>query len=292
MQQKFKIGDKVKVLTKAYPGAYGTEGVITKFGHGSVYMVERNAANYPSDQYGCFDHDSWRYCFYERELELVEDKPKTKFKAGDKVVCVRGNEYHNASPFQGDHYLVTNAYIKDGCEYVDFHEYKGSWDADRFELIEDKPKFKVGDKVRCAKGVKCKLQGVDEFTVRGVNGPMILLIVEGKIAYEEARLFELVTDQEVSNTEPNVQITVNIDENICAAFNEVKNGLEILLSGKSEPDYVIGQEVYVSNDFNRYLRKGVLLDAVVRNGLMHVNIGGFDCFVEEERVYTKEMKGD
>lgn len=261
MQQKFKIGDKVKVLTKAYSSAYGTEGVITKVGGYSTrtYTVDRNTTDYPSDQYGIFDTDSWRYCFYEEELELVEDKPKTKFKAGDRVVCVRGSEYHNAFPFQGDHYLVTNAYIKDGCEYVDFHEYKGGWDADRFELIEDKPKFKVGDKVRCAKGVKCKLQGVDEFTVRGVNGPMILLIVEGKIAYEEARLFELVTDQEVS---------------------------------KPEPDYVIGQEIYVSNDFNRYLRKGVLLNASPRNGLMHVNIGGFDCFVEEERVYTKEMKGN
>lgn len=138
MQQKFKIGDKVKVLTKAYPLAYGTEGIVTKIGTGDVYMVDRNAANYPSNQYGTFDHDSWRYCFYGEELELV-------------------------------------------------------------------------------------------------------------------------TDQEISNT---------------------------------EPDYVIGQEVYVSNDFNRYLRKGVLLDANPRNGLMHVNIGGFDCYVEEERVYTKEMKGN
>ena len=137
MQQKFKIGDKVKVLTNVYPGAYGTEGVVkqvdTKSSH--VYVVEQGICDGQMDcMYGHFDHDSWRYCFYERELELVEDKP--------------------------------------------------------------------------------------------------------------------------------------------------------------EPDYVIGQEVYVSNDFNRYLRKGVLLDAIPRNGLMHVNIGGFDCFVEEERVYTKEMKGD
>ena len=239
MQQKFKIGDKVKVLTNVYPVAYGTEGVVkqvdTKSPH--VYVVEHGICDGQMDyMYGHFDHDAWRYCFCEFELELVEDKPKTKFKAGDKVVCVRGNEYHNAFPFRGEHYVVTDAYIADGFEYVVFGDgYKGGWDVDRFELV---------------------------------------------------------TDQEVSNIEPNVQITVNIDENICAAFNEVKNGLEILLSGKPEPNYTIGQEVYVSNDFNRYLRKGILLDAIPRNGLMHVNIGGFDCFVEEERVYTKEVKGD
>lgn len=74
MQQKFKIGDKVKVLTRAYPGACGTEGVITKFGMENVCRVERNAVNYPSDQYGCFDRDSWRYCFCEEDLELVTDQ--------------------------------------------------------------------------------------------------------------------------------------------------------------------------------------------------------------------------
>ena len=197
MQQKFKIGDKVKVLTKAYPGAYGTEGVITKFGHGSVYMVDRNATNYPSDQYGTFDHDSWRYCFYESELELVEDKPE--------------------------------------------------------------PKFKVGNKVRCISGIGLIKAG-DVFTVTGVYGDIIRFEnqkLNQKFGFDYR--FELVTDQEVSNT---------------------------------EPDYVIGQEVYVSNDFNRHLRKGVLLDASPRNGLMHVNIGGFDCYVEEERVYTKELKGE
>lgn len=206
MQQKFKIGDKVKVLTNVYPVAYGTEGVVkqvdTKSSH--VYVVEHGICDGQMDyMYGHFDHDAWRYCFYERELELVEDKPKTKFKAGDKVVCVRGNEYPNAFQFRGEHYVVTDAYIADGFEYVDFGDgYKGGWDVDRFELV---------------------------------------------------------TDQEVINP---------------------------------EPDYAVGQEVYVSNNFNRYLRKGVVLNAIPSNGLMHVNIGGFDCFVEEERVYTKEMKGD
>lgn len=232
MQQKFKVGDKVKVLTRAYPFAYSAEGVVTKIGPGDVYIVDRNAINYPSDQYGCFDHDSWRYCFYEEELELVEDKPKTKFKAGDKVRCVdnTGIQGNRKSLDMGEIYTV-------GDSKASFVYLNSAW-------------------------------------------------------YADTR-FELATDQEVSNVEPSVQITVNVDENICAAFNEVKNGLEILLSGNTEPDYVIGQEVYVSNDFNRYLRKGVLLDAIPRNGLMHVNIGGFDCFVEEERVYTREgTKGE
>ena len=198
MKQKFNIGDKVKVLAKAYSSAYGTEGVVTKFGHGGVYMVERNATNYSPDQYGTFDTDAWRYCFYESELELVEDKPKTKFKAGDKVRC------------------IDNTAISGN---------RGSLDMGAtYTVCDGKPIF----------------------------------VYLNNAWYADTR-FELVTDQEVSNT---------------------------------EPDYVIGQEVYVSNDFNRYLRKGVLLDAIPRNGLMHVNVGGFDCYVEEERVYTKEMKGD
>lgn len=200
MQQKFKIGDKVKVLTNVYPVAYGTEGVVkqvdTKSSH--VYVVEHGICDGQMDcMYGHFDHDAWRYCFYESELELVEDKPK--FKIGDLVV----------------HPSLGRGVVKK-TEALDCNKYKVN-------------------------------------VLFGRDNEWVLMDLDIK--------------------------HYNIEEHI-----------ECLLS--KEPSYEIGQEVYVSNDFNRYLRKGVLLNASPRNGLMHVNIGGFDCYVEEERVYTKEMKGN
>lgn len=189
MRTKFKVGDRVKVLTKAYGIAYNETGIVTKLGSGPVYLVERNTTGYPQDQYGAFDAGVWRYSFYEYELEL-----EPKFKAGDKVRCIDATD--------------SGGSLKIGCVYTVSDAY------------ED------------------------------------LIVLDHGAMWLNSR-FELVTDQEVNNP---------------------------------EPTYTIGEEIYISNDFNRYLRKGVILDAVVRNGLLKVNIGGFDCYVEEERVYVREQQ--
>ena len=129
-------------------------------------------------------------------------------------------------------------------------------------------KFKIGDKVK----VLTNVYGCD------IHGKIGTIIKLGGATCIVERNMQNYDQEEWGRVE---------EDSWRYAFNEEE--LE-LVEDKPEPDYVIGQEVYVSNDFNRYLRKGVLLDAIPRNGLMYVNIGGFDCYVEEERVYTKELK--
>lgn len=214
MQTKFKIGDKVKVLTKAYPLVYNMEGVVTKVAEGGVYQVERVVENQPSDQYGYFGNDCWRFAFYDRELELVEDKPKTKFSVGDKVLL--------------------GGYL---AEVVSVKQY------DTTTLI----------------GVK---QGNYFFMV----GP------EDLQPYKQDEADAVV-------------------ENMQKMHQDLKESFEDLLP--KEPAYVIGQEVYIAAGITRNLKPAVIIDAVVRNGLLKVSVGGFDCYVEEERVYTRvEVKGN
>lgn len=253
MQQKFKIGDKVKVLTNVYGcDIHGKIGTIIKLG-GSTCIVERNMQNYDQEEWGRVEEDSWRYCFYESELELVTDQEVSNPKLNvqitvniDENICAAFNE------------------VKNGLEIL----LSGK--------SEPKCEFEVGDEVLLG-GCLAEVASVkqhDTATLIGVKQGSYYFIVSP----EDLQHYKKEESEKVA-------------ENTQKLYQDLKESFEQLFA--DEPSYTIGQEVYVSNDFNRYLRKGVLLDAIPRNGLMHVNIGGFDCFVEEERVYTREeAKGD
>ena len=350
-KQKFKVNDKVKIISTAFglQGEIGTVEVVDAI-YGSNYC--RVSANtevcYTSQEIdiGRFGTNSWRYGFYEHELELVEDKPK--FKVGDKVRCVDG---YSSLFVEGEEYVVEECYWNCGCNLVkvrcDWSDC--GWDVSRFELVKDEParKFKVGDRVRCVDDTYndgFDLIAGKEYTICGLPRGLVRLNTgDDWFAYR----FELVTDQEVSKPEPEfsvgdkvllmdclaevvsvkqydtttligvkqgscffmvhphdlqhykqdeavadkLTVTVKLDDNIRTAITQLENRIEYLLS--KEPSYAIGQEVYVAAGITRDLKRATIIDAVPREGLLKVNVSGFDCFVEEERVYTREeTKGD
>lgn len=197
-KRKFKVNDKVKIISTAFglQGEVGTVEIVDAI-YGSNYC--RVSANtevcYTSQEIdiGRFGTNSWRYGFYEHELELVEEKPK--FKVGDLVV----------------HPSLGRGVVKK-TEALDCNKYKVN-------------------------------------VLFGRDNEWVLM------------------DWDIKH--------YNIDDHI-----------EDLLS--KEPSYAIGQEVYVAAGVTRDLKRATIIDAVPREGLLKVNVGGFDCFVEEERVYTRE----
>ena len=293
-KQKFKVNDKVKIISTAFglQGEIGTVEVVDAI-YGSNYC--RVSANtevcYTSQEIdiGRFGTNSWRYGFYEHELELVKDEPATRFKPGDKVRCVHG--YSNIF-VEGVVYNVKECYWDCGSQFVKIWCEWGDcgWDVSRFELVTDQevskpePEFSVGDKVLlmdCLAEV-VSVKQYDTTTLIGVKQGSCFFMVHPH-DLQHYKQDEAVADK--------LTVTVKLDDNIRTAITQLENRIEYLLS--KEPSYAIGQEVYVAAGITRDLKRATIIDAVPREGLLKVNVSGFDCFVEEERVYTREeTKGD
>jgi transcription antitermination factor NusG len=153
VEDKFKVGDKVKIIQSGYNTDFSDIGKITTITEvggkysswDGVKLDVTNLLNKSTNWVGV------------PALELVQQEKveKEQFKPGDIVKCINaeGKKYLTL----GKEYNIQNTYPKSGLVLVladdnNTHEYK----ARRFEKVnkeEPKQEFKVGDIVRVISGV-------------------------------------------------------------------------------------------------------------------------------------------
>lgn len=141
---KFKVGDKVKRVhcDSNYGMNIGDIGTISSLG--VKFPNHFNLKEYETD-----GSDG---TFFQDYYELVEDKPKsTKFKVGDKVKVIK--KPSSSTKSIGTIYVIGEVAVLLSTWYCEFEDDCNGCTADELELVEDKPKFKVGDKVRLIKEV-------------------------------------------------------------------------------------------------------------------------------------------
>lgn len=164
---KFKVGDKVRILDGSDIKGYSGGWVDDMEKHiGKICTIERilidGSIGYRMKEIG--------YMWDERGLELAEDKPKHKFKVGDKVIAkkdnghrVTTNGWRGIVTYVGDHYFTA----KGPGGTFDVLKYDG------FDLANDQKivithdgkttTAKLFENKKCIKTAKAKCSPSDEF---------------------------------------------------------------------------------------------------------------------------------
>jgi len=136
----------------------------------------------------------------------------TNFKPGDEVRCI--DEGTGKYVQNGTIYTVSELYeieyspprlILEGLSGLDDYDRPLNFFAHRFELVEEKPKFEPGDKVRCIDSATSYLVVGDIYTVKNndvtsfnkKNGGMVRLEELGENLFYCADRFELVQETEL-----------------------------------------------------------------------------------------------
>ena len=135
--EKFKVGDKVKV-SGSWRGNSGKVGTVSRTDWGVMY------------KYRVEFEDADPESFKEEELELVKEEEKVmEFKVGDKVVVNRGWE----NIYEGKKGKIIDissfghkVFYK--IKFEDSSVSDGGFYGENLKIVEHKPKFKLGDKVR------------------------------------------------------------------------------------------------------------------------------------------------
>jgi hypothetical protein len=134
---KFKVGDTVKAISNEVDG-----GVVI----GRTYTVFKVV----DDLIHVKDEDGNLYCQFDHRWE----KANYQFKAGDRVVGVDFGD-GGLAKYQGETGTVTkyaNGWVYVKWDHPRGDRLEGGWLPSRFKLIPkaeaNKPKFKVGDRVR------------------------------------------------------------------------------------------------------------------------------------------------
>ena len=78
-----------------------------------------------------------------------------EFKVGDKVRAIGYTTHHD--------YIVEKTRVNDeGRQLVSFKDFAGFWFSDKYELVENKPAFLIGDRVRSNKGHFFRIRAFSE----------------------------------------------------------------------------------------------------------------------------------
>lgn len=117
---KFKVGDKVRVVKSEFDSAddKGLVGVIKKVATDKIYdyLVEFDKKYHFTHSGGLFDGKSVYRWYWFSQLELVEEKPKHRFKVGDNVVALKDAPY--AITTDGWKGVVKETYFVDDVPFM------------------------------------------------------------------------------------------------------------------------------------------------------------------------------
>ncbi len=133
---QFKVGDKIRMKE-------GCSSANTKTGDIKI-LIENDKGNL------CTVGRVGHRCYCKTNWELVEEKPK--FKIGDRIKMINSDEHPNdngriteiktiTDSLDTDDYICIN---EDSYNCEHFHIYKDT----QWELIEEKSKYKVGQRVK------------------------------------------------------------------------------------------------------------------------------------------------
>jgi hypothetical protein len=140
-ERKFKVGDKVRVITSENPCPKGTIGKVLRVDYSGamVEFEEFSPRMHNGDGLGEPGH-----CWYllRRELELVKPE-KTSFKIGDRVVGIGNHDNRNIDGLVGT--IITDRQVYGYCgvefdKFMDGHECLGKgknghcWNVDTNKL--------------------------------------------------------------------------------------------------------------------------------------------------------------
>lgn len=117
---KFKVGDKVRVIKSEFDSAddKGLVGVIKKLATDKLYdcLVEFDKKYRFTHSGGLYDGKGVYRWYWFSQLELVEEKPKHRFKVGDKVVALKDAPY--AITTNGWKGVVEETYFVDDVPFM------------------------------------------------------------------------------------------------------------------------------------------------------------------------------